>query len=516
MFAFMNMAWWQVVLAVLAVGFLLRVSKRGRARGRRFFPWKAAALVVLGVIAVRHFGHPKFSFRLDDDRGHFVGDHVVDQRFPPVKDQDLWALRRAEEKRASADERKKRREEIEQRAEEVRQRAAEVASRADRRAEEPSDGELDAAIEALAVAKMAEARDLARRAIDQGKTIYARTKRDAKALAIMSRKKSEASDSRDAQASQPAVSRDAADAVSSSSVADGAPAAPRPVIPSPDTPVSPAPAAAPPGAQVSASAPTTPAVPVRRAVPVPERAATSSTSSPPATTAQGNKRPAWVDAPPGREGDVYYTAVMVGPHKDVRGCEDELPTELERAVKAYIDNYLGPGASQTFHVPQAFIQDRIVKHPYYFETKDFTETDPLLGEMTNLHVRLAFDGRVRSQLQRMWREARVENRLLEAGGVASLVLLFLGTIFGYLKLDTMTRGYYTRRLQFATAAVILATVAAAAMLVAHPRIESHEPPTHASPAILDRPSSIDVNAELRPAAQRAKGNWQRPGQRERM
>ena len=42
---------------------------------------------------------------------------------------------------------------------------------------------------------------------------------------------------------------------------------------------------------------------------------------------------------------------------------------------------------------------------------------------------------------------------------AAAVLLVLGSVFGYLKLDTLTRGYYTRRLQFAAVIVILTVVA---------------------------------------------------------
>ena len=50
-------------------------------------------------------------------------------------------------------------------------------------------------------------------------------------------------------------------------------------------------------------------------------------------------------------------------------------------------------------------------------------------------------------------------RLLQTGLGAGMALLVLSTLFGYFKLDTATRGYYTLRLQFATAGAILAIVA---------------------------------------------------------
>ena len=48
---------------------------------------------------------------------------------------------------------------------------------------------------------------------------------------------------------------------------------------------------------------------------------------------------------------------------------------------------------------------------------------------------------------------------------AGWVMALLGTIFGYLKLDTLTRGYYTRRLQLVAGAVILTLIGAAVVAV---------------------------------------------------
>ena len=43
--------------------------------------------------------------------------------------------------------------------------------------------------------------------------------------------------------------------------------------------------------------------------------------------------------------------------------------------------------------------------------------------------------------------------------MALLVLALVGTIFSYLHVDTLTRGFYTRRLQVAAVLVILAIIA---------------------------------------------------------
>jgi hypothetical protein len=54
--------------------------------------------------------------------------------------------------------------------------------------------------------------------------------------------------------------------------------------------------------------------------------------------------------------------------------------------------------------------------------------------------------------------------LIFAAGVG-LLLAFVGTVFGYLKLDTATRGYYSGRLRFVAGLALLAIVGGAAALV---------------------------------------------------
>jgi hypothetical protein len=48
--------------------------------------------------------------------------------------------------------------------------------------------------------------------------------------------------------------------------------------------------------------------------------------------------------------------------------------------------------------------------------------------------------------------------LTQLGLFAGAGLLLIGSIFSYFRLDNATRGYYTGRLQFLTAAAILAVI----------------------------------------------------------
>ena len=171
-------------------------------------------------------------------------------------------------------------------------------------------------------------------------------------------------------------------------------------------------------------------------------------------------RPKWLTQPVGRERDTYQTTVTVGPYTSPAECEEEFSVERDKAVKAYVASYLGPEAGRSLHIAPAYINENIVKEVYYEPIKSDT-----VGPMINMHALLAFDSRVRTQFERMWRDEVVEGRLLSLAGGAGVVLLALAAVFGYLKLDTLTRGYYTRRLQFLAAAVILAAAAGGVSLI---------------------------------------------------
>jgi|GEM_PF-2523455 len=184
-------------------------------------------------------------------------------------------------------------------------------------------------------------------------------------------------------------------------------------------------------------------------------------SEPAETTPARSRFPGWMNEPTGLVGDTYYKTIVAGPHATRAGCDEALVTELNTATAQYLESYLGPGASQVIHLAPSFVRDKLVRNEYE-ETYDAS-----FGPMKNLHVRLAFDKNVRSQLQRMHHDALSQKRMKEAALGAGGVLLVLGAIFSYLKLDTATRGYYTGRLRVGAAVVILAAGAVAINMVRH-------------------------------------------------
>jgi hypothetical protein len=181
-------------------------------------------------------------------------------------------------------------------------------------------------------------------------------------------------------------------------------------------------------------------------------------STPPAPPAP---RPKWLDEPTGLVNGVYYRTVVAGPYATRAACEEAMPAELNAAVDQFVDSYLGPGASQIVHLPLSYIKDEIAKQEYE-ETYSAS-----FGPMKNLHRQLAFDRKVCEVLKQRYHNALAEVRMKEFAIGAGGVLLLLGTMFSYLKLDTATRGYYTGRLRLATALAILGGGAAAFSLVRH-------------------------------------------------
>lgn len=184
-------------------------------------------------------------------------------------------------------------------------------------------------------------------------------------------------------------------------------------------------------------------------------------------------RPAWVDRDPVRVGEAYQVSISSGPQEKMGECPSALDLQLSKAVAAYIDEYLGSGAAGKCRVSDiikydlGYIKKHLVKRGNVFEEK----LRMSFGPMYQMHALLEFgpefrkelDGR-RSDLERYAREVAVAVRLrglvLGFGGV----LCLLAVVFGYLRLDTATRGYYTGRLQFLAATAILIVVVAGALL----------------------------------------------------
>ena len=179
-------------------------------------------------------------------------------------------------------------------------------------------------------------------------------------------------------------------------------------------------------------------------------------------------RPAWVEMLPQRDGPVHATAVCSGPHQ-ARDLEAALNDELKRQTDAYVQEYLGSSEATRYATLDFDIQqirrDLLSPGKLYREPVQLPELTERYGELYQQHALLEFDAAFRSELDREWNTI-VKTSHLKLTGVGCLgVLMFLGVLVAYFRLDTATRGFYTVRLQFVAAVAIL-TIAVAAWLLA--------------------------------------------------
>ena len=99
----------------------------------------------------------------------------------------------------------------------------------------------------------------------------------------------------------------------------------------------------------------------------------------------------------------------------------------------------------------------VAKDPKTNESREYLETvQRSVGEMQKLHVQIEFTPAFDTELRRRWDARERQRHLAQAGVGAGFVIALLGLAFGLLKIDTWTKGYYTKRLFIGVPAAIIA------------------------------------------------------------
>ena len=92
----------------------------------------------------------------------------------------------------------------------------------------------------------------------------------------------------------------------------------------------------------------------------------------------------------------------------------------------------------------------VPKDREYYETVDRS-----FGTMQRLYTMLEFTQGFDDELRQRWNEMRRQDRFAIVGVGAGSVLGLISLVFGLLKVDTWTRGYYTKRLFLGVPAAII-------------------------------------------------------------
>jgi hypothetical protein len=171
-------------------------------------------------------------------------------------------------------------------------------------------------------------------------------------------------------------------------------------------------------------------------------------------------RPAWVNAPRNWEGSLQTSAVCSGPYSTEADARRELNAKITAEVDEYIEQFVGSSLAPTLlKLKLGDVKAQLVRPDNLYQEK----IQVSIGPMHQAHAQLEFGPDFRELLERRWNEVKGVSRLAEFGLIGGAVLGLLSVVFGYFRLDTMTRGFYTARLQFGTAAAILSIVVAGAV-----------------------------------------------------
>ena len=190
--------------------------------------------------------------------------------------------------------------------------------------------------------------------------------------------------------------------------------------------------------------------------------------------APDDNRPDWVGAKPFKDGGVYKVPVTVGPWPTSEESMKLLPAAVDTEIAKYAVSRTGHRAGAKLRLPPGYVMSHMIEKDVWEESVKIDSFDDVKhmvgrdvwensanaadGEWTQLHVLVKFDDEVNRRLDDGWaRLLRVE-RLQAAGVLGAIVLIVLGAVYSYLKIDLKTGGAYRGRLRAGALAAILALV----------------------------------------------------------
>jgi hypothetical protein len=174
-------------------------------------------------------------------------------------------------------------------------------------------------------------------------------------------------------------------------------------------------------------------------------------------------RPDWVAQPPRMVGGVQRVVLQAGPYTTLQECYTQLRAEMREAVADHLGELVREAtANPSPWVPELAsmgITDGYIIRELLID--QFVEDGEASFGLTKTAWGLVeFPEYQDQRLLDSWKRHARRDRVAMAVLGSAVVLIVLGGAFALLKIDTWTRGYYTKRLFLGVPAAIIASIVA--------------------------------------------------------
>lgn len=170
-------------------------------------------------------------------------------------------------------------------------------------------------------------------------------------------------------------------------------------------------------------------------------------------------RPDWVAQPPRMVGGVQRVVLQAGPYTSLEECYRQLRAEMREAVADHLGELVREATSDgSPYVPD--LASMGITDGYIIRellTDQFVEDGEASFGLTKTAWGLVeFTDSENHRLLDAWKRFARRDRIATTATMAGLVLATVGGALALLKIDTWTRGYYTKRLFLGAGAAIIA------------------------------------------------------------